>query len=282
MIAPQVSPPKAVGTGTYPPGATFGPRRGTDWALIWILSGDCEYRWQQHRIAVPAGSMALTRPADTDGWRWDSHHATRHAFLHFDLLSAPLEWGEPSAWEFMRVTSDGDLLQTLFLSILAGRDRMDAAQSSAMISALLAAFVNGVYLPVWDPEAQSPLPPAVVAALRHIYARIDGEPEQALTLRQIAAAACTSPEHLCRLFRASTGHTPAETVRLARLDRALSLLIHTNYGIGEVAARCGFPGGSRFAAAFRAAFGMSARELRRCVALGQTPPAPRLYRVNFR
>ena len=146
---------------------------------------------------------------------------------------------------------------------------------------MLAAFVTGSYPAGGPTDADLPLPPPVRMALTFLYDQLDRDTAAPFTLTELAAAACVSPEHLCRVFRSALGHGPMETVRLARLDRALSLLLHTNYAVGEVASRCGFHSGIAFTQAFRTAFGMPPSGIRRRVSAGDIPPSPRLYRVNF-
>ena len=45
-------PPNCIGVGTYPPGATYGPRLGNDWAFIWIIAGKCEYYRADARVTA--------------------------------------------------------------------------------------------------------------------------------------------------------------------------------------------------------------------------------------
>ena len=75
------------------------------------------------------------------------------------------------------------------------------------------------------------------------------------------------------------GRSPAETVRLARLDRAAILLARSNYTVGEVAALYGFASPFHFSRAFKDAYGLPPTEVRRRILAGETPPLPRLLRV---
>jgi AraC family transcriptional regulator, regulatory protein of adaptative response / methylated-DNA-[protein]-cysteine methyltransferase len=82
-----------------------------------------------------------------------------------------------------------------------------------------------------------------------------GEPP---TLEQMAAAACLSPSRFHRLFKKSTGLTPAEWARAAR-DEALrqQLASPARDSILGAALDAGFGSSSRFYAAADAALGMS-------------------------
>ena len=66
--------PTQSGVATYPPGATFGPRKMLDYEFVWINEGDCEYRWNQTTVACPAGAVVLCKPG-LDHFRWDPDSA---------------------------------------------------------------------------------------------------------------------------------------------------------------------------------------------------------------
>ena len=71
-----------------------------------------------------------------------------------------------------------------------------------------------------------------------------------------------------------------ETVRLARLDRAATLLARSNYSIGEIAAMCGFASPFHFSRRFKESYGEPPRALRDRVRAGAVSPEPRLLRVR--
>ena len=146
------------------------------------------------------------------------------------------------------------------------------------MATLLTAFLSGETATGDVPH--DALPPAVERALDYIHARLEEQPDAPISLAEIADAACATREHLCRLFATATGRSPAETVRLARLDQAAVLLARSNYSIGDIAAMCGFPNAFHFSRRFKDAFGQSPRALRQAVQSGHTPPTPRLLRFS--
>ena len=90
-----LSLPEVSGVATYPPGATFGPRRMRDYEFVWLLAGDAEYRRGSTRVAAPQGSLVLCRPGATDAFRWDAARRTAHGFFHFQIASFPPHWPAP-------------------------------------------------------------------------------------------------------------------------------------------------------------------------------------------
>lgn len=276
----DVTPPTAFGVATYPAGAVFGPRHMRDYEFVWVIEGDAMYRWAAQEVDAPEGSVLLCRPDAVDFFRWDPHRRTRHAFFHFQLLAAPPHWPPQEFWPLLRLPAEDDILRPLFRHLLTWADRSDPLQCQLTIANLLAAFLSGA-IATGDVPREA-LPEAVERAWSYLHRQLEQEPAAAITLDALANAACVTPEHLCRLFRATTGRSPIETVRLARLDRAAVLLTRSNYAIGEIATQCGFVSPFHFSRRFREAFGQSPTELRQATQAGATPPTPRLLRLSER
>lgn len=270
----QVTLPTTFGVATYPPGASFGPRALRDWEFVWMIEGDAVYQRGGVETAADEGSIVLCQPGATDFFQWDAKRRTRHGYFHFGVAQLPDDWPTPEVWPVVRLPDNDDILRPLFRHLLAWDGSRNHGQCRLTVAHLLTAFVSGdigagdVPRPVW--------PEPVERAWAFLHQSLEDAPDAALPLIRLAAAACVTPEHLCRLFKAATGRTPAETVRLARLDRALVLLARSNYNVGEIARLCGFPSVFHFSRRFAAAFGQTPSAVRRAVQSGQTPPAPRL------
>lgn len=261
---------------TYPAGATFGPRRLRDWEFVWMIEGNALYRWNDVTVEAPEGSLVLCRPEATDAFRWDTARRTRHAYFHFALTdSLPADWPVPDDWPLVRpLANEGDLMRLLFRHLIAWNQRGDPTQMRLLALSLLAAFVTGQT--VSTEVVESSLPEPVARVLSFIAHRLDEDATAKLPLSELAHIACVTPEYLCRLFHATTGRTPAETVRLARLDRALTLLARTNYNISEIAHLCGFESPFHFSRRFAEVYGRSPRDIRRAIAEGTYTPMTRL------
>lgn len=83
-----------------------------------------------------------------------------------------------------------------------------------------------------------------------------------LHVGQLAALAGCSPSHLCRLFRARTGHSLRRFRLQQRLGTALGRLADGEDDLAALACDLGFSSHSHMSAAFRQQFGRSPRELR--------------------
>lgn len=83
-----------------------------------------------------------------------------------------------------------------------------------------------------------------------------------LTVGQVAAEVGVHPVHLARGFRRWRQSSPAETLRQARLDRAVALLRETSLSLAEIALKAGFCDQSHLTRAFAASFGLTPRRYR--------------------
>jgi AraC family transcriptional regulator len=90
-------------------------------------------------------------------------------------------------------------------------------------------------------------------AVDYITANLD----QPLPLEEVARAACFSPYHFHRIFRALMGETLASFVKRVRLERSVYLLSHREGAkLTDVALACGFSSSSDFSRSFRDHYGV--------------------------
>jgi AraC-like DNA-binding protein len=271
------SAPTTFGIAVYPPGATFGPRHLRDWELVWLIEGDALYERDGEVHAAREGSMVLCRPGATDSFYWDTKRRTRHGYFHFLIDQAPATWPAPETWPLVRATDENDILRPLFRHLLTWAAQGDKTACQISLMHIIAAFVTGE-TSIGEVSGRA-LPEPVMRALQFIQERLENAPEQKIELPGIARAACVTPEHLCRLFKAEGQPSPVETVRLLRLDRAMTLLARSNYSVAEIACLCGFADAFHFSRRFKEVYGESPSQLRRAVQNGATPPLSPLTRT---
>ena len=109
------------------------------------------------------------------------------------------------------------------------------------------------------PTAPESLPPVISRVCRAVQSRY----MDSLTLRDLAAEAGVSPEHLSRLFHQSTGLRFREYLAETRVNAAKDALRETPDLISEIAGRSGFSTLSRFNRAFRELTGVTPRDYRK-------------------
>jgi transcriptional regulator GlxA family with amidase domain len=92
--------------------------------------------------------------------------------------------------------------------------------------------------------------------LKRVLAFIDDNISGDITLKQLAAVACLSPNHFSELFRRSTGVSPYRFVIDRRIACAKVLLRESMFGVLDVALAVGFSDQSHFTKVFRRTTGL--------------------------
>lgn len=261
------------GATVYPPGATFGPRRMTDFEFVWIIEGGAQVSFDDYLMDAPAGTVLLCRPGMTDCYEWSPHKESVHAFFHFEFTPGA-GWPPPAQWPLKCELTQEDILRPLFRYVLRLNALPEPLRSSLMTScveSMLKSFISGAVNIIAEPSAE--LPVAVEKAMMLIREGLFQQPAPQLTLTQLARAAHVTPPHLCRLFRKALHRGPLECARLARLGRAAVLLARTNLPIKHVADSTGFQNPYHFARRFHDLYGLSPRGYRRACREGQPVPS---------
>ncbi|MDO3625324.1 AraC family transcriptional regulator [Mucilaginibacter sp. BT774] len=95
----------------------------------------------------------------------------------------------------------------------------------------------------------------------NIYNYIMKNYMEAITLEDIAQAACMTPESFCRYFKKHTGHTFISFLNEIRINEACKkLTAHRFESISTVAYKCGFKSITNFNRVFKCVIGTSPRE----------------------
>ncbi|GEM46318.1 helix-turn-helix transcriptional regulator [Deinococcus cellulosilyticus] len=273
----RLSLPSSFGVATYPPGATFGPRHLQDFEFVWVLEGHARYVADGLEHPLPAGSLLLCRPCNTDFFSWDPMHHTRHAYFHFQVHQTPDHWPVMEYWPVVRLLDGSSVLSPLFEHLLACAETAPAEHLEHLVSLMLTAFVDGHTA---TRRSQEQWPRTLEQVMRHVQVTLDTDSRHAFSLEELSGVVSVTPEYLCRLFKKHTGHAPLEWVRLLRLDRALSLVTRTNYTFGEISDLMGFASPFHFSRRFKLAYGLSPREVRENARAGRPVPASRLVLVK--
>jgi AraC family transcriptional regulator len=265
------------GVVTYRPGETLAARVLTDFEFVLLQAGSAEYLADGQLRPLRAGSAVLARPGFREFFQWDRRMQTRHAYFHFGLAAIPADWPEPFEWPVHRPNCTL-AVQSLCGEILALAHHHPGGVSNPpdRLIALLVEALLGLFL---NPPAgmqgddQAPRPESAARALKWMREILDGDPGRPVTLAELARAGGVSAKHLCRVFAASIGHSPMETLRLLRLQLASALLARSNLSVGDIARRCGFDDPLYFSRCFSAAYGLSPRAMRERMQKGIPPPA---------
>ncbi len=110
--------------------------------------------------------------------------------------------------------------------------------------------------------------------LRQLTEYVQAHLAHPITLHELAAVACLSTYHFCRIFKRSTGLSPHQYVTGLRLAKAQELL-RTGYDSARVGYAVGYDNARHFTQLFRRQVGCTPGQYQQ--ALGSSPVATRLH-----
>lgn len=240
----------------YPAGAGYGPRRLSDFELVWLLSGSA--RWESAGrpvMRLVPGDVLLAPPGSVDRFHWDDTRATRHGYAHFRLRRSG------DGWPLIRTMTPADPLDGLLRYVLwlAGSPGADArARIADVLGVAVDLFVHGPW-PGADEQGGWPAP---LAGLAEAVADAWTAGMRPVRLDELASATGFSSGHLSRAFRARYGMSVIAGLERIRLGRAEVLLRRSDLTVAQIARLCGFADPLHFSRRFRAANGCSPRAFR--------------------
>lgn len=278
---------KVSGFCVYPPGATFGPRLTTEYEIVWIERGGGLWNYNGKDYKIGTDSVLLTKPGNKELFQWKADSHSSHYYIHFnlDIKNAPDidELKQPDDWCFLQRLPENNILRPMLMHtywlIKNGYTDKDPILQNALQQSILT-FIRGVF----DIEQGMPddLPPSIDKIFKHISEKWSRLPIVSPTLEQLAAIACVSPTHLCRIFKATFNKAPMQTLLLIRLTKASTLLVQTNYQIREIAHLTGFESPYHFSRTFKTCYGISPAQYRLYSLQGKRLPLPHIIAKYLR
>jgi AraC family transcriptional regulator len=146
--------------------------------------------------------------------------------------------------------------------------RLDDREGRRAAETLLRKEVRALLAgPADDEREPEVLPPAVISHAERLIAEALDRPSPASpTLRELAATARISPNHLIRSFRHIRGTTPHQLVMTRRCQRAMDLLRQPDLTVADVSDAAGYSSPAYFIASFRQQLGVTPGAYQRAVA----------------
>ena len=218
------NPPQPVGPLLFVPPGVFNRVEGPNEPVSAIL---CRFDqdWLSRRIEIPV--------------RWSEDITRRCADVRSESADKAMLW---LATELSRPNSSSMIIRSLIDIVIIELSRylLPASRSCPRVS------------------SQGRLTPSRLLQIENIVRSTIPRPR----IAEIAAACETSPVHLRRLFKASTGRTLQTYIDEMRIERAKELLANTDRSVNDIAQALGFAYSSNFAAAFRRIVGRTALQYR--------------------
>lgn len=245
------------GRAIYPPGGVYGPLMQQHVQLVALHSGSLSMYVDGERRDYEPGWLIWLIPGTRlffefskteESWHsWVDYHGNPPADLMQRLTEGPIAL--PSSQEIDRILADAVAWQ------ISGRQtRTELVRSAAW--QLMLIYLDEAALHDLDGLATHPM---VYQVMRFATRRLS----QPLSLKDLAAHASVTPEHLCRLFARAGYPSPMAWLWSVRLRQSLGILRSTQLTVEEVARQCGFRSPFHFSRKVKEYTGLSPTEYRR-------------------
>ena len=241
-----------------------------------VTGGQGVHRSLDGRRELQVGEVILLRPGVWHGYeactRLDVYNCCfstellqrELAWTREDPLLGYLLWTGPNSMQrrgmlITRLDSQALKASVVHLDALDRLTRVPIDRHRGDIIGRLTLFLSHLARAVSGQRAATgPTHPAVVQAMRLLEAR----PAHGWTLTELADQLHLTPGYLVRLFKSATGLPPMTYLARHRVEKAASLLLHTDQSITQIGRAVGWADQNYFARRFKAHYGLSASTYR--------------------
>lgn len=244
----------------YAPGGICGPRIQHDYQLVILHRGELDLQVDDQHVALAAPYAILLSPGHREHFIFAKERDTHHSWCSIDVRAIPQKLrrlfrssGKPAL-----VDSNTEALMELGKTIFH-EGRPDLFLENTFHLNLGLALLTGFALGI---QARSPVVRPGDKALARVEQFMLKQFGQTLSLKEMAAAAGVSRQHLLKLFRNRHGISPTQYLYERRLGVAADQLLHTGLTIKEISERCGFANPFHFSRKFKLAYGLGPRAWR--------------------
>lgn len=216
-----------------------------DFDLWYVWAGRGRMRLKSGReVELRPGVAIWCRPGGVYLAEQDPQHRLGVSYVHFDLVDeAGRGWhgtrGLPGEVHHAADASYVDAVLRRVIDLLGRGDPASRAPAEALFRGVLMDFEVAEYASrrrgstSATRRRQESLVTELAGAIRE-------NPAEAPTVRELAAKAHCSSDHLARMFRSVTGQSPQQFIVQARVDRAKVLLRETAMSITQIADALGY------------------------------------------
>ncbi len=223
-------------------------------------------------LVYPAGDMAIISSCI-----FTDDHAWEDASAQGKMLGIP-EARLRKAFQSLPNLNDQQLRQLksfMKAMSLAVQTIRQGQEADALLQSVAAGQVHEMGLSsflrhtdwsrVADGPTASPTSCQMPLLIRVVHELVRQRPDLPLTIKDLAAAARVTPNHLTSLFGQCTGKPFTQYLAEQRIERAKTLLTNVTLNINEIARRVGYDDPGYFARRFRQKTGLSPRAWRQHV-----------------
>jgi len=233
----------------------------SDSKMFYITEGEIAIRIAGEETVCHAGDIVLI-PAGIkhDYYLREGKFADKYWF-HFSVESENGSFFDKYETPIRYAPKDADKahIQRLFLSVVGKNEQGDELNDLRRLSAVLE--LSYYYIEKTGARQRIMKSDEISRVINYINDNLSRE----LSLSELAAVACLSANYFVRKFSTKVGVSPLKYVAMARMERAKSLLAHSDAPISDVMAEIGFEDASHFSKAFKMLTGYSPRGYRKMI-----------------
>jgi AraC-like DNA-binding protein len=227
---------------------------------VLLIAPNTSYRTRIGEHPVPETGYHLQGGRISDGMPAPLEGSLQHLFIHF-TIGVPFDRVTPGIFQFGLNDQ-----QKEEIGGITGSFRQDYARFELHTMITLHSLINGLLARV--PRKKWEVP-ATDQRILHVLNHIESQMGDGLSNPELAGRAGLSTNAFQRLFTGEVGISPQKYVRNKRIEKASTLLHHSELSIEEVAERTGFADRFHFSKSFKAATGLTPVRYRKefCVKL---------------
>lgn len=243
----------------YPANSQLGPRIQRGIEFVCTLSGHIDFTIESQSYSLPPGYMALMLPRKEEFYQFHPEQVTEHTWCQLDFHSLPetLIQQLEKLPKVLPMTPEIEQLVELGLAI-TGTQQVANQTVLFRLGEALAQY----YLEIAQ-QAPKQRPKPLSRVVRRAIHYIQQHYAEDIKLDDLAKAACCTPNHVINQFKLAFQTTPMKYVWQCRVDRAESLLRHTQLSISDIAVQCGFASPFHFSRLFKERHDQSPSQFRK-------------------
>ena len=222
--------------------------------FLYIHEGEMTIDLGSDSFTATEGQLIIIPP------KMPHYGVTDEVAVHYDVLQFDISMfynNTPACQKLLKLLHEGSTVMqhvTTHEEIIRCVDALchkldqDSILSVAMVYQLLNNILEHCLLSI-NPSKEAGL-------ARDIAAYIEDHYTQDIDSAQLSHRFGYTTAHLCRKFKAATGLTPMNYLKIYRLEQAHKAIVNSDDSIGEIAARCGYSDSNYFTRCYTAHFGM--------------------------
>ncbi|MCR6112197.1 helix-turn-helix transcriptional regulator [Bacillus sp. A301a_S52] len=235
-------------------------KRGNSFVFQYTLSGEgaIDIHGSTFKL-TPRKAFMVEIPGKHCYYLPDHSHKWEFIFITLNGVAAKACWDRLSQryGPILDIPLESRVIQKVFDIYIGATEKV--FEDAYMSSAEAYAFLMECYRLLQPVKATSPFPESMNDALNFIHQHYHED----ITIEDIADAAYVSKYYLIKIFQKTLNTTPAQYVTNVRIEKAIELLVNTEFTIRIISEKIGFSNDNYFNKVFKKVVGIPPGEFRK-------------------